>query len=170
MRFLSVFNALGAIVFVFGLTMLVPVGVSWWTADGAQTAYDESIVVTLFAGAALWLATRRKQRVELREVGALVFELPCRLRARARGRAAADAAVRVVVQPPGGARGVDLPLFLASACPRAARGIDVRCSGDGCVPFPSPAPFSPAPVDRAIPCENVSRRTTCAGTAPGAGR
>ncbi|MBI5786019.1 MAG: TrkH family potassium uptake protein [Rhodocyclales bacterium] len=66
MRFLSVFNALGAIVFVFGLTMLVPVGVSWWTADGAQTAYDESIVVTLFAGAALWLATRRKQRVELR--------------------------------------------------------------------------------------------------------
>lgn len=66
MRFLSVFNALGAIIFVFGLTMLVPVGVSWWVDDGAQTAYDEAIVITLFAGAALWLATRRRQRVELR--------------------------------------------------------------------------------------------------------
>jgi trk system potassium uptake protein TrkH len=66
MRFLSVFNALGAIVFVFGLTMLVPVGVSWWVDDGAQTAYDEAIAITLVAGAVLWLATRRKQRVELR--------------------------------------------------------------------------------------------------------
>lgn len=66
MRFLSVFNALGAIVFVFGLTMLVPVGVSWWVDDGAQTAYDEAIAITLFVGGLLWLATRRRQHVELR--------------------------------------------------------------------------------------------------------
>ncbi len=66
MRFLSVFNALGAIIFVFGLTMLVPVGTSWLTNDGAQTAYDDAIVITLMAGAILWLLTHRRQRIELR--------------------------------------------------------------------------------------------------------
>lgn len=65
MRFLAVFNALGAIVFVFGLTMLVPVGTSWWVGDGAQASYDEAILITLAAGAVLWLATRRRRRTEL---------------------------------------------------------------------------------------------------------
>ncbi len=66
MRFLSVFHALGAIVFVFGLTMLVPVGVSWLTRDGAETAYDEAIALTLLIGGLLWLATRRRGHAELR--------------------------------------------------------------------------------------------------------
>ena len=66
MRFLSVFNALGAIIFVFGLTMLVPVGASWMLDDGAQTAYDEAIFATLLAGLILWASTRRRQRAELR--------------------------------------------------------------------------------------------------------
>ncbi len=66
MRFLPVFNALGAIVFVFGLTMLVPLGTAWWTGDGALTAYDESIAITLMCGALLWGTTRRRQPHELR--------------------------------------------------------------------------------------------------------
>lgn len=66
MRFLPVFNALGGIIFLFGLTMLAPVGVSWYFDDGAQTAYDEAIVLTLAAGLLLWLGTRRRTRVELR--------------------------------------------------------------------------------------------------------
>ncbi|MDX9993979.1 MAG: potassium transporter TrkG [Rhodocyclaceae bacterium] len=66
MRFLPVFNALGVIVFLFGLMMLVPLGVSWYHADGAQTAYDEAFAVTLVAGLLLWLGTRRRGRIELR--------------------------------------------------------------------------------------------------------
>ena len=66
MRFLPVFNALGGIVFLFGLTMLAPVGVSWYFDDGAQAAYDEAFVLTLLAGLLLWIATRQRQRVELR--------------------------------------------------------------------------------------------------------
>jgi len=66
MRFLPVFNALGGIIFLFGLTMLAPVGVSWYFDDGAQTAYDEAIAVTLLAGLLLWLGTRRRTAIELR--------------------------------------------------------------------------------------------------------
>jgi trk system potassium uptake protein TrkH len=66
MRFLPVFNALGAIVFVFGLTMLVPLGTAWWTRDGALTAYDESIAITLICGSLLWALTRRRSPHELR--------------------------------------------------------------------------------------------------------
>ena len=71
-------------------------------------------------------------------------------------RAGADVAVRVLVQPLAGERLVDLPLSLESACLRAACGTDLQCSGDACVPFPSPDPFNPALVDRAITCESGS--------------
>ena len=66
MRFLPVFNALGVIIFLFGLTMLAPVGVSWYFNDGAQDAYDETILLTLLTGLTLWLGTRRRKRIELR--------------------------------------------------------------------------------------------------------
>jgi trk system potassium uptake protein TrkH len=66
MRFLPVFNALGVIVFLFGLMLLVPLGVSWYHADGAHTAYDEALAITLIAGLSLWLSTRRRRRSELR--------------------------------------------------------------------------------------------------------
>jgi len=66
MRFLAVFHALGAIIFVFGLTMLVPLATAWWTADGALTAYDEAILLTLMCGSILWLLTRGKRHIELR--------------------------------------------------------------------------------------------------------
>ncbi|MEW6164896.1 MAG: potassium transporter TrkG [Pseudomonadota bacterium] len=66
MRFLPVFNALGAIVFVFGLTMLLPLGVAWATHDGALGAYDESILITLTCGAVLWLLTHGQRHAELR--------------------------------------------------------------------------------------------------------
>jgi hypothetical protein len=34
---------------VFGLTMLVPFGVSWWHRDGAQAAYPGAMAVALVA-------------------------------------------------------------------------------------------------------------------------
>jgi trk system potassium uptake protein TrkH len=66
MRFQPVFHALGAILFIFGLTMLVPLGVSWFERDGALSAYDESIAITLFCGGLLWLVTRPAKKVELK--------------------------------------------------------------------------------------------------------
>lgn len=66
MRFLPVFNALGVIITLFGLAMLVPLGVAMYTNDGAQTAYDEAIFVTLLVGGLLWFASRQRGPVELR--------------------------------------------------------------------------------------------------------
>ncbi|MBI5502904.1 MAG: hypothetical protein HY907_21850 [Deltaproteobacteria bacterium] len=69
-------------------------------------------------------------------------------------RAGADVAILEVVQPLGSSRSLDLSLSLESACLRAACGTDLQCSGGACVPFPSPDPFNPALIDRAIPCES----------------
>jgi len=66
MRFLPVFRALGVIISIFGIAMLAPLGVSMAFADGAQTAYDEAIVVTLFCGVLLWLGASRGGPAELR--------------------------------------------------------------------------------------------------------
>jgi trk system potassium uptake protein TrkH len=63
MPFLRVFPVLGAIVMVFALTMLVPLGVSWWMGDGAHAAYPLAIGVTLLAGlvmrSAVWIVGRK---------------------------------------------------------------------------------------------------------------
>lgn len=50
MPFLRIFPVLGVITMVFALTMLVPMGVSEWTHDGAGLAYPEAMAVTLVAG------------------------------------------------------------------------------------------------------------------------
>lgn len=55
-------NALGLIIVMFGLLMGFPLAVSFWLEDGATLAYDQSILVTLVAGAALWLWTRGRRR------------------------------------------------------------------------------------------------------------
>lgn len=55
-------NALGLIIVMFGLLMGFPLAVSFWLDDGATLAYDQAIVVTLVAGAALWLWTRGRRR------------------------------------------------------------------------------------------------------------
>ncbi|HEY9094661.1 MAG TPA: potassium transporter TrkG [Hydrogenophaga sp.] len=59
MPFLRIFPVLGAITMVFALTMLVPMGVSFWTHDGARLAYPEAMAVTLLAGALMRSAVRK---------------------------------------------------------------------------------------------------------------
>ena len=66
MRFLPVFRALGVIISIFGIAMLAPLGVSVLFNDGAQTAYDEAIAITLFCGLLLWLGASRGGTAELR--------------------------------------------------------------------------------------------------------
>jgi trk/ktr system potassium uptake protein len=63
-RLLPVLNVLSVVIAGFAAAMLVPLGISLAYADEAQSAYDEAVLVTLAAGAALWLLTR-KHRVEL---------------------------------------------------------------------------------------------------------
>lgn len=66
MPFLRVAPVLGAIFMVFGLTILVPMGVSWWTDDGALLAYPAAIAATLACGVFLrYLASRRGKQQEL---------------------------------------------------------------------------------------------------------
>lgn len=66
MRFLPVFRALGVIIVVFGLAMLVPMGVAMLFHDGAETAFGQAAALTLFCGALLWIFTSRGGRAELR--------------------------------------------------------------------------------------------------------
>jgi len=61
-RFAPVFKALGMIVMLFGLTMLLPLGLSYVVDDGAQGAYDESFALTLLCGALLWYRHRSVKR------------------------------------------------------------------------------------------------------------
>jgi trk system potassium uptake protein TrkH len=58
-RFAPLAGTFGLIVVMFGLSILVPLGVSHALGDGAQGAYDEAVAITLAAGALLWLAARR---------------------------------------------------------------------------------------------------------------
>lgn len=62
MPFLRIFPVLGAIVMVFALTMLVPLGVSAWTHDGAEAAYPLAMLVAFAVGllmrSAVWRVGR----------------------------------------------------------------------------------------------------------------
>ncbi|MDK9724104.1 MAG: TrkH family potassium uptake protein [Sterolibacteriaceae bacterium MAG5] len=60
--FFPVFKAFGMLMMVFGLIMLVPIGVSMTQADGAEGAFDEAMAVTLATGFLLWLLTRKDKR------------------------------------------------------------------------------------------------------------
>lgn len=62
MRHLQVLNALAVVLAIFALTMLLPLGVSWYYRDGAEFAYDEAILLALGSAAVLWLLTRRRSR------------------------------------------------------------------------------------------------------------
>jgi trk system potassium uptake protein TrkH len=50
------------IVMLFGLTMLVPLILSWVVDDGAQTAYDEAFLLTVLCGGLLWYRFRNCKR------------------------------------------------------------------------------------------------------------
>ena len=57
-----VLRVLSLVIFIFGLTLLVPLAISWGLADGAESAFDEAIALTLGVGLLLWGATRRDKR------------------------------------------------------------------------------------------------------------
>lgn len=61
-RLFAVVNVLGKMVLVFGLTMLIPLGLALWGNDGARFVFEESILITLGSGLIMWLVTRRYQR------------------------------------------------------------------------------------------------------------
>ena len=61
-RYAPVLRALGMIIMLFGLTMLIPLAWSWYTADGANTAYDEAFGLTFLSGFFLWYRTRYEKR------------------------------------------------------------------------------------------------------------
>lgn len=58
----GVLHAISPIFLIFGLTMLIPLGVSWYHDDAALLAYDESVAITLACGGLIWLVTRRQRR------------------------------------------------------------------------------------------------------------
>ncbi len=64
-RLPAILHVLGLVIFVFGLSMLLPLAVSLSIGDAAQHAYDEAVLITMGVGGPLWLATR-KNREELR--------------------------------------------------------------------------------------------------------
>lgn len=61
-HYFPVFAVLGVVLMLFGLTMLVPLGFAWVGQDGAQSAYDEAIALTLLAGAGLFWGCRHNKR------------------------------------------------------------------------------------------------------------
>ena len=61
-RVVPVLNVLSKVVMLFSATFLLPLTLSWIVADGAQSAYDDAIVITFVAGALTWLFTRKSQR------------------------------------------------------------------------------------------------------------
>ncbi len=61
-RYYPVVRVLSLVIFMFGLTMLVPWSVSWAMQDGAESAFDEAMLLTLGTGLALWFSTRKHKR------------------------------------------------------------------------------------------------------------
>ena len=61
-RYYPVVRVLSLVILMFGLTMLLPLGVSWWLDDGAFASFDEAFLLTVATGAGLWYATRRETR------------------------------------------------------------------------------------------------------------
>jgi trk system potassium uptake protein TrkH len=61
-RFLPILNTLGIVIVAFGVSMLLPLGVSMWIGDDAQLAYDETVIATIGAGALLWFFTRNNRQ------------------------------------------------------------------------------------------------------------
>lgn len=72
---LPVFNVLGPIVVIFSFTMLVPLVVSEWLADGAARGFEIGFGATFAAGAVMSLAFRRQRRELMPRDGFLLVSL-----------------------------------------------------------------------------------------------
>lgn len=71
----AVLYAFSPIILIFGLIMLVPLGVSAWYQDAAISAYDDAVAITLVTGAAIWVMTRSKRRELKTHDGFLIVAL-----------------------------------------------------------------------------------------------
>ena len=61
-RLVPLLNILGMVIAGFGVSMLLPLGVSMGIGDAAQLAYDEALISTIGAGAMLWFFTRHNRQ------------------------------------------------------------------------------------------------------------
>ncbi|MEF8724429.1 MAG: potassium transporter TrkG [Candidatus Accumulibacter delftensis] len=52
-RFAPALYVLGVLIAGFGFLMLIPLAISWLTADGAHDAYDEAVLITVLCGVLL---------------------------------------------------------------------------------------------------------------------
>jgi len=57
-RYAPLAQTLGLMLVLFGLSILFPLALSHFLADGAEAAYDEAIAITVGCGAVLWLLAR----------------------------------------------------------------------------------------------------------------
>ena len=60
-RYAPLAQTLGLMLFLFGLSIVFPLALSHFLADGAEAAYDEALVFTAGCGALLWLVARRHE-------------------------------------------------------------------------------------------------------------
>jgi trk system potassium uptake protein TrkH len=60
--FAPVLNVLGAVVAIFAVAMLVPMGVNYFTDEGALVDYDAAFLISFLGGTAVWWATRPFRR------------------------------------------------------------------------------------------------------------
>ncbi|OGA30047.1 MAG: potassium transporter Trk [Betaproteobacteria bacterium RIFCSPLOWO2_02_FULL_65_24] len=75
LSYLPVAHALSPIIVVFGALMLLPLAVAHGLADGVERQYDVSVLVTLLAGALLWIASRPYRGELQRQHGFLLVAL-----------------------------------------------------------------------------------------------
>ncbi len=64
-RFGAVQRVMGILLMIFSFTMLPPIGVSWWYADGITHAFVLGLVMTFSLGTVVWWPVRRS-RAELK--------------------------------------------------------------------------------------------------------
>jgi trk system potassium uptake protein TrkH len=58
-RYAPLVRTLGLMLMLFGLSILFPLGLAHFSADGAEAAYDEALAGTVGVGLVLWFLTRR---------------------------------------------------------------------------------------------------------------
>jgi len=75
-HFLAVTNILGRMIMLFGLALLVPCGVAYWTEDGSLSIFLHALFTTLGCGTAVWILSYRfKRELQIRDGFLLVVLL-----------------------------------------------------------------------------------------------
>ena len=58
-RLLAIANIVGLTMVMFAITLVLPMGMALWHADGAESAFIDAFLLSLILGGLLWLTTRR---------------------------------------------------------------------------------------------------------------